>query len=531
MISPARAALVPILLSLGCTSSTRPPLCVFADPPVRAVQAGRPAQAADYRYRVSTSPGGEELCVEVDLPGAAGRWVTEAEILPFVRDVVAGGGGGFSPVGSGDGAWLVPGCGADHGCRLRYRILLAEAARALADYDLALLHRGAIVSPASTWLLRPLASRGPFQLTVATPPGTSYVNGLTLAPSGGYAGDVGALDDTPYAAFGPLAVRTVSLPGGSLDVAITPDAAPPASRAAIDAWVDRSARAVASYYGRLPIAHGALVLLLQDKAGVGTGHTMGDGGGTMLVQVGARSLAADLEDDWVLVHEMVHLSSPDVRVLWAEEGLATYLEPIIRVRAWLIEPDEVWQGLFEGLPQGQPQAGDGGLDGTDSWGRTYWGGAMFWLLADVEIRKRTQNRRSLDDALLGVSRAGGNDAVRWDLDRMLAVGDEATGAPVLVALRHEQGSRPVTFDLPALWRSLGVSMDGKRMVYDDAAPLAAIRRAISARASSASSPVPEHADPQTPAGAKTGADRARKVRDPHRCVPRRQRRGGEKPGR
>ena len=44
------------------------------------------------------------------------------------------------------------------------------------------------------------------------------------------------------------------------------------------------------------------------------------------------------------------------------------------------------------------QGGGFGLDNTHTWGRTYWGGAMFCLLADVEIRRRTHNRRGLQDA-------------------------------------------------------------------------------------------------------------------------------------
>ncbi|MFT3764650.1 MAG: hypothetical protein QM820_03895 [Minicystis sp.] len=107
---------------------------------------------------------------------------------------------------------------------------------------------------------------------------------------------------------------------------------------------------------------------------------------------------------------------------------------------------------------------------------------MFWLLGDIEIRKRTGNARSIDDALRAVSRAGGNVAERWDLDRALAIADEAAGAPTLRPLRARLGSAPVRVDLAALWRSLGVSLAGGRVVYDDGAPLAAIRKGIGARA-------------------------------------------------
>jgi predicted metalloprotease with PDZ domain len=167
-----------------------------------------------------------------------------------------------------------------------------------------------------------------------------------------------------------------------------------------------------------------------------------------------------------------------VNVPWAEEGLATYLEPIIRARAGLYTQDALWRSFIEGMPQGQPEGGDGGLDVTDSWGRRYWGGSIFWLLGDLEIRKRTGNQRSLDDALRAVNRAGGDVSVRWDLDRVLALADQAVGLDVLRPLRKQLGSAPVRVDLDAVWKSLGVSLSGRRVVYDDTAKLAAIRRSL-----------------------------------------------------
>jgi len=142
----------------------------------------------------------------------------------------------------------------------------------------------------------------------------------------------------------------------------------------------------------------------------------------------------------------------------------------------------VWRDLAEGLPQGQPGPGDRGLDATDTWGRRYWGGAGFWFLADVTIREKSGGTRSLDDALRGVVLAGGNVAATWDLERALALGDEATGAAVLVDLYRRMGSAPVTIDVDAQLAKLGVSVGKEgRVTYDDTAPNAAIRRAITAR--------------------------------------------------
>ena len=135
-------------------------------------------------------------------------------------------------------------------------------------------------------------------------------------------------------------------------------------------------------------------------------------------------------------------------------------------------------GLAEGLPNGLSGANDRGLDHTHTWGRIYWGGALFWFLADVEIHKRTQNRLGLEHALRGVIDAGGSNASRWSLDEIIRAGDAATGVPVLRELYDAMAAEPHPVDLPALMKSLGVEGPRGRVKLDDTAPLAPIRRAI-----------------------------------------------------
>ena len=136
----------------------------------------------------------------------------------------------------------------------------------------------------------------------------------------------------------------------------------------------------------------------------------------------------------------------------------------------------------ERMPFGLPQRGDGGLDGTRSWGRTYWGGALFCLLADVEIHRRTHNRMGLREALRGVLAAGGNIQVDWPVARVLTAADKAVGVPVLSGLYARLGSTagPQSAELEQLWKDLGVVADGDGVRLVDDAPLAAVRKAITA---------------------------------------------------
>jgi len=134
------------------------------------------------------------------------------------------------------------------------------------------------------------------------------------------------------------------------------------------------------------------------------------------------------------------------------------------------------------MPQGLPKEGDQGLDRTFTWGRRYWGGAMFWLHVDLEIRKRTDGLKSLDDVLRAITARGGNVALRWDLAQLFAVSENATGTTVLREIYDDWSGRAVSPDLDALWTSLGVRPEkSDRIRFDDEAPLAPIRRDLTAK--------------------------------------------------
>jgi hypothetical protein len=256
-------------------------------------------------------------------------------------------------------------------------------------------------------------------------------------------------------------------------------------------WVKTAAESVTAYYGRFPVPHVSIRILPSQGRGVRNGMTFGEPDSRITIRVGDKTSPSDLASDWMLTHEMVHLAFPSVdeKHHWIEEGIATYVEPIARIQAGNMKAEEMWSDLVRDMPQGLPQAGDRGLDNTHSWGRTYWGGALFCLLADVEVRRRTNNGKGLQDALRGILDAGGDIRKDWDLEEALRAGDRAVGINVLQPLYARMKDKPVAVDLPALWSQLGVQSDGSNVRFDDNATLAAIRRAIT---TVAPSPAEEH---------------------------------------
>jgi len=263
-------------------------------------------------------------------------------------------------------------------------------------------------------------------------------------------------------------------------------------RGAVLAWVTNAASAVSEYFGRFPVEHARLMVRPSEgRAGVFRGMTFGGRRGAFTrISVGQATTEKQLSDDWMMTHEFIHMAFPDVSANsddhhWMEEGMATYIEPIARAQIGRMTPEHVWGDFERDMPQGLPQAGDQGLDRTPTWGRTYWGGALFWLLADVQIREASHNQKRLQDAMRGILDAGGNITEDWAVERVVEVGDQATGTSVLADLYKQMKARAVHTDLDDLWRRLGVQVKNGSVSFDDHAPLAEIRKAITARADSA----------------------------------------------
>jgi hypothetical protein len=100
------------------------------------------------------------------------------------------------------------------------------------------------------------------------------------------------------------------------------------------------------------------------------------------------------------------------------------------------------------------------------------------MLADIEIRKLSDNRKSLRDALRGVLDAGLSMHSSATAIQVFEAGDDAIGMAVLVPLYQKMKADPYPIDLDALWESLGVAMQDEQVIYDDDAPMAHVRKSL-----------------------------------------------------
>ncbi|MDE3201603.1 MAG: hypothetical protein KGN79_11865 [Acidobacteriota bacterium] len=270
------------------------------------------------------------------------------------------------------------------------------------------------------------------------------------------------------------AVLQVDFAPGDLDLGTTP---------VLD-HIGKAVSAIVAYYGRLPVQLGCiLVVPVPGRGGEPHGTTWGDMHGCPAftrLGIGQHTTQAELDNDWVTTHEMVHWAFPSQRRdhHWIEEGLATYVEPLARVKTGELTAEKVWHDMARDMHQGEPQTGDEGLDRTHTWGRTYWGGAMFCMMADIAIRRETHNRKGLEDALKAIVGAGGTIDQQWPLEKAFEIGDKATGTHVLMTMYAKWKDAPVNVDLERVWAQLGVQLKGDTVNFVPSAPMTKIREAI-----------------------------------------------------
>ncbi len=263
------------------------------------------------------------------------------------------------------------------------------------------------------------------------------------------------------------------------------------SKKFVQAWLELNVCAIRAYYGRFPLREFRLVL--KADAGseeIGYGQAMPGEMPRITMYVGTRANAEEFRSSWVLCHEMTHTAFPSLEreYRWLEEGMATYVEPIARAMTGIISVESVWLDFLKKTPEAFENISTG-LNGERDFKRVYWGGAVYFLLADIEIRRATKNKYSLQTALRAIMEQQGtmnNDA---DVLKVLRCGDKAISVPgsakltVLETLYKQFGTSAYKPNLEKLWQDIGIERTGETVRFRDDAPLAGIRKGICSRAS------------------------------------------------
>ncbi|HEX3345527.1 MAG TPA: hypothetical protein VHS09_13180 [Polyangiaceae bacterium] len=449
-----------------------------------ARDAASPAAAHGvYRYAIAPPPAGSWILeVEAELEHAPSEKLVAPEAASALRRVVLVEGADSRPLPRAGDAWIAPSCRAR--CTVRYAVDLDALSAACRHMDCARRVGQAVLGTASAWMLRPEPS-GDATLHVTLRGGdpARFATGLRRAPGGGYVFEARELGEAAYTAFGDLRRVKAAAPGATLDVVLLGEPLAMGDAETVG-WVKSAAGCVAGLFGRFPVDATVFVVPASRGDGVVFGRVFSLAGASVVLLFGTEAKPASMHTDWVAVHELFHLGTPSFvgEAHWLEEGLATYHEPILRERAgWMTEAD-LWHHFATSMPRGLRKEGDPpALDDRDDIDSTYWGGALFAMVADVRIREQTGGARSLDDVLRAALAELGDATHAARLEDFVRVGDAPTGTHVLADLVAHDAVAGEPIDLDGLWRELGVAEgpDGGVLLKEDA-PRADVRRGIAA---------------------------------------------------
>ena len=124
----------------------------------------------------------------------------------------------------------------------------------------------------------------------------------------------------------PIEAESLPVPGGTIRVEFGEGKFNLPRKVLLD-HVSRAACAVSAYYHRFPVSNDRIQIVpVEGRRGVLGGTTWAFGGAHSRILIGEQTAIADLKEDWIVTHEMIHTAFPTVGTQhhWIEEGIATY---------------------------------------------------------------------------------------------------------------------------------------------------------------------------------------------------------------
>lgn len=457
-----------------------------------ALLASRPTSAAPLAWRYIVKLASlDRASVQLELAGVrtqrvcvdmsgAGRFVRRVEQLLA--------GGKIQALTARDECWTLADTGSQPS-RLRYEYDLAAAADAFGSADYVQRLGDAVTFSDEAVLLRPdpLPKGNP---SPAIEVEFALARGIELTtpwlrlpgPVPRFRLDAAQYDGGSYITVGRFrSLGSIALPHSSVELFLIGQAK--ASDQALRTWIEQAARLSDDFYRELMPASIHIVLFaMSGHSGPGVfGTVMRPLRPSLVIYFGAEAAQLSLHDDWLAPHEIFHVGNPllKYKIPWLAEGVTTYYQDVLRGRAGALSVEETWSDLWEGFyrhcqtdgPSLRTESAQ--LRRTHHYTRVYWGGACMLALIDIDIRIRSQGKRSLDDVLREMRRKSLTQPL--DEDDVIRSFTQATMQGLLTRYLDLSGPLPVREVL----RSIGVEpISPSRVQLRDDAPFASIRRGM-----------------------------------------------------
>lgn len=375
---------------------------------------------------------------------------------------------------------------------LNYTFDLGRAAQAVRN-NRTLDERNIIVS-SSYWLWRPELFNGTrIRIAFDLPDGLRVSVPWTPVDD---APDTYLLGRSPESAnapvvFGRFDYRELEVPGATLRVSLL-HGGQPMRNDAIANWIQATATDVSLAYGRFPNPSPQVVVIPvgsargSGRSAVPFGRVVRDGGESVELFVDQSRSLDELLADWTATHEFSHMMVPYIHRehRWISEGFAQYYQNVLLTRAGAYDERHAWQKLYEGYERGRrsrpelsPNEASAGRV-RSSLMKVYWSGAALALMADVELRARSNGETSLDTVLEEFQQCCLPSATVWSGQEFFARLDSFVETPVFMPLYRRYADTAGFPDVSETFARLGVVVDDGRVRLKNNAALSALRRDI-----------------------------------------------------
>lgn len=262
-----------------------------------------------------------------------------------------------------------------------------------------------------------------------------------------------------------------------------------AERGMIYQWLNEVTDALLTVYGELPADEFRIRIERSSNTGspVPWGQVERGQPTTVLLVVNPDLGYDELIGDWTAFHELSHLLLPyrGHGNIWLSEGLATYYQNIIQARTGLMDETGMWRKIAAGFERGRKEQAWRHYNLTDvsekiresrQFMRIHWSGVLFWLTADVALRKNDAG--TLDDVLKQLRDCCEHDAM--SAEAIVHKLDELANQDIFVPLFTEYCDSYSIPEYESILTDLGIKQirgSGGISLSSDA-PLAGIRQGI-----------------------------------------------------
>jgi hypothetical protein len=268
----------------------------------------------------------------------------------------------------------------------------------------------------------------------------------------------------------------------------------PAMQGVLVEWLEHIATALLQVYGRWPRKRWEIIVtpVSASSANPIPWAQVHRGRVNRIEFYTARRATADqLKHTWTSYHEVSHLLIPyrGWGDMWFSEGLATYYQNVLQARTGIFDEQEMWQKLYAGFMRGRAQTEFDGVDlktlspnlrQHGGYMRVYWSGAWYFLAADVRLRRESNGKRNLDQALEKLNRCCADK--KLSVVEMVRKLDELNGLNLFYPLYLAAIASTAVPEFEAIFTRLGITVgSGQRVKLQASGPEARLRREISAR--------------------------------------------------